>query len=125
MEQIGPVKDSVGEVEKTISQLNQMVIDYYFTTDETKIYLFLNRNGMETASDISKELEISRTETYRVISALQRKGILFSSFGKPTKFNAVGIEEVLEILSDKIRNQINDLTKEFRESHITVSNKSE
>ena len=121
MEQIGPLKESVGEAENTISRLNQMVIDYYFTTDETKIYLFLNRNGMETAYLISKELEIPRTTTYRVISALQHKGIIFSSFGKPTKFNAVGIEEVLEILSDKIRNQINDLTKEFRENHIKVN----
>ncbi|MFQ5497866.1 MAG: helix-turn-helix domain-containing protein [Nitrosopumilus sp.] len=125
MGQIGPVKDSIGEAEKTISKLNQMVIDYYFTTDETKIYLFLNQNGMETASKISKELKISRIETYRVISALQRKGILFSSFEKPTKFDAVEIEEVLEILSDKIRNQINDLAKEFRESHITINNKSD
>ena len=119
----GAIKDSVIEVEKTISKLNEMVIDYYFTSDETKIYLYLNRNGMETASEISNEVNISRTETYRVISALQRKGIIFSSFGKPTKFSAVGIEEVLEILSDKIRNQISEITKEFRENHITVDNR--
>ena len=122
MGQIGPVKDSVVEVENTISKLNQMIITYYFTTDETKIYLFLNRNGMNTAMKISKELEITRSETYRILSALQRKGIIFSSFGKPTKFNAVGIEEVLEILSDKIRNKINELTIEFRKNHITINN---
>lgn len=125
MGQIEPAKDSVVEVENTITKLNLMVIDYYFTHDERKIYLFLNRNGMETASEISKEMDIPRTETYRVLSALQRKGIIFSSFGKPTKFNAVGIEEVLEILSDKIRNKINELIMESRRNHITINNRWE
>ena len=112
-------------VEKTIRKLNLIIIDYYFTVEETKIYLFLNKNGIETASEISRILEIPRAETYRILSTLQRKGVVFSTFGKPTKFNAVGIEEVLEIISDKIKNKISVLESETRKNRLTVSNRWE
>jgi len=52
---------------------------------------------------------IPRTETYHLLSTLQQKGIIFSIFGKPTKFNAVGVEESLEILVNNERNRINEL----------------
>ena len=112
-------------VENTISKLNLMIIDYYFSTDETKIYLFLNKNSVETASEISKAMNIPRTETYRLLSSLQRKGVVFSSFGKPTKFSAVGIDEVLEILSNKIRTKISQLEAETRKNHLTINSRWE
>ena len=87
--------------------------------------MFLNKNGIETASEISRILEIPRAETYRILSTLQRKGVVFSTFGKPTKFNAVGIEEVLEIISDKIKNKISVLESETRKNRLTVSNRWE
>ena len=112
-------------VEKTISKLNLMIIDYYFSSDETKIYLFLSKNSVETASEISKAMDIPRTETYRLLSSLQRKGVVFSTFGKPTKFSAVGIDEVLEILSNKIRTKISQLEAETRKNHLTINNRWE
>ncbi|BDQ30952.1 hypothetical protein NZNM25_12250 [Nitrosopumilus zosterae] len=112
-------------IENTINKLNLMIIDYYFTVEETKIFLFLNKNGVETASNISKILNIPRTETYRLLSALQRKGVVFSTFSKPTKFNAVRTEEVLEILSNKIRNKIAQIESETRRNHLTINSRWE
>ena len=112
-------------VENTISKLNLMIIDYYFTDDETKIYLFLSKNSMQTASEISKLTNIPRTETYRLLSALQRKEVVFSTFEKPTKFNAVSIDEVLEILSDKIRNKISQIESETRKDQLKINNRWE
>ena len=112
-------------VENTISKLNLMIIDYYFTVDETKIYLFLSKNSMQTALEISKSINIPRIDIYRLLSALQRKGVVFSTFGKPTKFNAVEIDEVLEILSDKIRNKISQIESETRKNQLKLNNRWE
>ncbi len=86
-----------------------MLIRYDMTPNQAKVYLFLSKIGIKTASEISKALRIPRTETYHLLSTLQQKGIIFSMFGKPTKFNAVGIEESIEILVNNEKNRINEL----------------
>jgi sugar-specific transcriptional regulator TrmB len=79
------------------------------TPNQAKVYLFLSKIGVKTASEVSKSLNIPRTETYHLLSTLQQKGIIFSIFGKPTKFNAVGIEKSLEILINNEKNRISEL----------------
>jgi sugar-specific transcriptional regulator TrmB len=86
-----------------------MLVKYDLTPNQSKVYLFLSKIGIKTASEVSKALKIPRTETYHLLSTLQQKGIIFSIFGKPTRFNAVGIEESLEILVNNERNRINEL----------------
>jgi sugar-specific transcriptional regulator TrmB len=83
--------------------------------------LYLSKIGIKTATEVSKALKIPRTETYHLLSTLQQKGIIFSIFGKPTRFNAVGIEESLEILVNNERNRINEL-EEGEESIIKLWN---
>ena len=86
-----------------------MLVSYDLTPNQSKVYLFLSKIGVKTVSEISKALRIPRTETYHLLSTLQQKGIIFSIFGKPTKFNAVGIEESLEILVNNEKNRITEL----------------
>ncbi len=92
-----------------IHELNRMLIRYDLTPNQAKVYLFLSKIGVKTASEVSKSLNIPRTETYHLLSTLQQKGIIFSIFGKPTKFNAVGIEKSLEILINNEKNRIGEL----------------
>ncbi len=103
------VVEEMFQSDNPITQLNQMLIRYDLTPNQAKVYLFLSKIGIKTASEISKALEIPRTETYHLLSTLQQKGIIFSIFGKPTKFNAVGIEESIEILVNNQRNRIKEL----------------
>ena len=103
------VEEGMFQTENPINELNRMLIKYDLTPNQAKVYLFLSKIGVKTASEISKALKIPRTETYHLLSALQQKGIIFSVFGKPTKFNAVGIEESLEILINNEKNRINEL----------------
>ena len=103
------VVEEMFQSDNPITQLNRMLIRYDLTPNQAKVYLFLSKIGIKTASEISKALEIPRTETYHLLSTLQQKGIIFSIFGKPTKFNAVGIEESIEILVNNQRNRINEL----------------
>ena len=103
------VEEGMFQTENPIHELSRMLVRYDLTPNQAKVYLFLSKIGIKTASDISKSLKIPRTETYHLLSTLQQKGIIFSVFGKPTKFNAVGLEESLEILVNNEKNRLNEL----------------
>jgi sugar-specific transcriptional regulator TrmB len=115
------VEEGMFQSDNPIHELNRMLVRYDLTPNQSKVYLFLSKIGIKTASEISKALKIPRTETYHLLSTLQQKGIIFSVFGKPTKFNAVGLEESLEILVNNERNRINEL-EEGEESIIKLWN---
>jgi len=97
------------EIDSPINELNRLLGKYDLTANQAKVYLYLSKMGIKTASEISKSLKIPRTETYHLLSILQQKGIIFSVLGKPTKFNAVGIDEAVEILVNNEKNKINEL----------------
>jgi sugar-specific transcriptional regulator TrmB len=103
------VEEGMFQTENPIHELNRMLVRYDLTPNQAKVYLFLSKIGVKTASEISKALKIPRTETYHLLSTLQQKGVIFSVFGKPTKFNAVGLEESLEILVNNEKNRLNEL----------------
>jgi len=103
------IEEGMFQTDNPITELNRMLIRYDLTPNQSKVYLFLSKIGVRTASEVSKALKIPRTETYHLLSTLQQKGVIFSIFGKPTKFNAVGIEESLEILVNNEKNRINEL----------------
>ena len=103
------IEEGMFQADNPIHELTRMLIRYDLTPNQAKVYLFLSKIGVKTASEVSKSLSIPRTETYHLLSTLQQKGIIFSIFGKPTKFNAVGVEESLEILVNNEKNRINEL----------------
>jgi len=103
------INEGMFQSDNPITELNRMLVNYDLTPNQSKVYLFLSKIGVKTASEVSKALKIPRTETYHLLSTLQQKGIIFSIFGKPTRFNAVGIEESIEILVNNERNRLNEL----------------
>jgi len=109
MTAIETIEEGMFQSDNPITELNRMLVSYDLTPNQSKVYLFLSKIGIKTASEVSKALTIPRTETYHLLSTLQQKGIIFSIFGKPTKFNAVGIEESLSILVNNEKNRISEL----------------
>ena len=103
------IEEDMFQSDNPITELNRMLVRYDMTPNQSKVYLFLSKVGIKTASEVSKALKIPRTETYHLLSTLQQKGIIFSIFGKPTKFNSVGMEESLEILVNNEKNRISEL----------------
>lgn len=103
------LEENMFELDNPINELNKLLIKYDLTPNQAKVYLYLSKIGIKTASEVSKSLRIPRTETYHLLSTLQQKGIIFSVFGKPTKFNAVGIDESIAILVNNEKNRINEL----------------
>ena len=93
----------------SMKKINESLIHYGLTPNQSKVYLYLTKTGEKTASGISKNLNIPRTESYHLLNSLEQKGIIFSIFGKPTRFNSVPIDDALTIIIDNEKNRILDL----------------
>jgi sugar-specific transcriptional regulator TrmB len=86
----GPIK-SVEVVESTLSKLG-------LSKNEVRVYLHLARHGERKASEISEMLCLHRTETYRILRDLEKRGMVSSVFEKPLKFIATPFEKAIDLL---------------------------
>ncbi len=100
MKDKGPLK-SLEEIEKTLHKLG-------LSKNEIRVYIYLARTGMLKASDISEVISLHRTETYRILRDLEKRGLVSSVFEKPLKFVATPFEKTLDLLinSKKLRLQL-------------------
>jgi sugar-specific transcriptional regulator TrmB len=80
--------------------------------NEIRVYLYLARSGEKKASEIAEAISLHRTETYRILRDLEKKGIVFSAFEKPLKFTAVPLEKAMELLIEAQKMRIKLLEEE-------------
>jgi sugar-specific transcriptional regulator TrmB len=107
----GPVK-SLEIVEKTLHRLG-------LSKNEVRVYLHLARTGEHKASEISEALSLHRTETYRILRDLEKKGLISSVFEKPLKFIATSFEKAFDTLIETKRLKISQLERR-RDSIVSV-----
>lgn len=75
---------------------------YDLSSDESKMYLHLLRNGRMSVLQISKNLKIARTKIYRLIDKLASKGMIIERVeGYGRKFEAAPYEKLRDILETK------------------------
>jgi len=99
----GPSK-SLETIEKTLYRLG-------LSKNEIRVYIYIARTGEHKASEISEALSLHRTETYRILRDLEKKGLISSVFEKPLKFIATPFEKALDILIETKKMKINILEK--------------
>jgi sugar-specific transcriptional regulator TrmB len=99
----GPSK-SLEAIEKALNRLG-------LSKNEIRVYVYLARTGEHKASEISEALSLHRTETYRILRDLEKKGLISSVFEKPLKFIATAFEKALDILIETKKMKINLLEK--------------
>jgi len=97
------------ENEKIKKNIINEISRFGLTPTQSKIYLFLSKSGPKTAAQLTKILNLPRTETYQHLTQLQNKGIVIAHFKKPTEFVAVSMEKALEIIVGNERNRIDEL----------------
>jgi len=100
----GPAK-SVETIEKTLRKLG-------LAKNEVKVFMHLARTGEHKASEISEALSLHRTETYRILRDLEKKGLVSSVFEKPLKFIGTPFEKALNVLIETKKMRISLLEKE-------------
>ena len=97
---------------KQLSTIEETLSRFGLLKNEIKVYLYLARSGEKKASEIAEAIALHRTETYRILRDLEKKGILFSVFEKPLKFTAVPLDKAIDLLVDAQKMRIKLLEKE-------------
>jgi sugar-specific transcriptional regulator TrmB len=86
----GPAK-SLELIEKALFRLG-------LSKNEIRVYVYIARTGEHKASEISEALSLHRTETYRILRDLEKRGLISSVFEKPLKFIATPFEKAVDTL---------------------------
>ena len=86
---------SLYEFKKSLEAIQDKLLEYGLSLNQSKVYLYLEKYGSKTASDVSKTLKIPRTETYHLLTVLQNKGIVFATFEHPIKFQTIPFEKAI------------------------------
>lgn len=112
------------EIASTMFQLGNFPVDkanydeikegfgtFGLTPNQTKVFFYLGKVGQRSASDIAKAVDIPRSETYHLLTALQNKGIVSATFEHPIKFSTVPIKEAIHILVNTETERLKKLKK--------------
>ena len=99
-------------VSKQLLTIEEMLAKFGLLKNEIKVYLHLARMGEKKAGEIAEAISLHRTETYRILRDLEKKGIIFSVFEKPLKFTAVPLDKAIDLLVDVQKLKIKLLEKE-------------
>jgi sugar-specific transcriptional regulator TrmB len=98
--------------DKQLFTIEETLSRFGLLKNEIKVYLYLARVGEKKAGEIAEAISLHRTETYRILRDLEKKGILFSVFEKPLKFTAVSLDKAIDLLVDAQKMKIKLLEKE-------------
>ncbi len=99
----GPGK-SLEVLDKALSRLG-------LSKNEIRVYIYIARTGEHKASEISEALSLHRTETYRILRDLEKKGLVSSVFEKPLKFIGTPFEKAIDMLIETKKMKINLLER--------------
>ncbi|MGA2682539.1 MAG: helix-turn-helix domain-containing protein [Candidatus Bathyarchaeia archaeon] len=97
--------EQISTIEETLSRFGLL-------KNEIKVYLHLARNGEMKAGEIAEAISLHRTETYRILRDLEKRGVVFSIFEKPLKFTAVPLDKAIDLLVDAQKIKIKLLEQE-------------
>ena len=98
--------------DKKLSTVEETLSRFGLLKNEIRVYLHLARTGEMKAGEIAEAISLHRTETYRILRDLEKKGIVFSIFEKPLKFTAVPLDKAIDLLVDAEKIKIKLLEQE-------------
>jgi HTH-type transcriptional regulator, sugar sensing transcriptional regulator len=100
------------QVTKQLVTIEETLTRFGLLKNEIRVYLYLARAGEKKAGEIAEAIALHRTETYRILRDLEKKGIVFSIFEKPLKFTAVDLDKAIDLLVDAQKIKIKLLEQE-------------
>lgn len=98
------------DVEK-YEEIRDELQKFGMTQNQVKVFFYLGKFGSKTAIEISRSLQMPRTETYHLLTALQNKGMVLASFDHPTKFSSVSLDKAIFALVNAESERLNSLKK--------------
>ena len=86
------------QVQQNLNDIVAELQEYGLTRNEARVLFFLAKTGPSKASEIAHEVQVNRTETYRTIRNLQRRGLVEATLERPVRFQSVPFDKCLHIL---------------------------
>ncbi len=91
---------------RTMDEIVSQLVDYGLSKNEARVVTFLAKRGVERASLVARALKLNRTETYRTLRNLQRRGLVEASLEQPVRFQAAPFPRCLDILIAERKSKI-------------------
>lgn len=86
----------------SLNEIARDLMDFGLTLNHARIYVALLKLGVAPVIGISKLSGVRREEVYRALGELEKRGIVERIIGKPLKFKALPLEQMLpELLEQK------------------------
>jgi sugar-specific transcriptional regulator TrmB len=79
------------------------------TSSQAKIYLTAVTLGQSTARAIAKKAQMDRSQTYNVISTLEKLGIVRRIIASPAKFDVVPVVQLMSVLIERKKRELSEL----------------
>ena len=100
---------------KSIELVETMFQKLGLSKNEIRVYVYLARSRERKASEISEALSLHRTETYRILRDLEKRGLVSSVFEKPLKFIATPFERAIDALIEAKKLRIRRLERKKKD----------
>ncbi|OLB89712.1 MAG: TrmB family transcriptional regulator [Thaumarchaeota archaeon 13_1_40CM_38_12] len=97
------------DYEMLLEKLKNELSKFGLTANQSKVYLFLEKYGPSTATQVSKTLKVPRTETYHLLTNLQNKGIVSATFQHPIRFSALSLDKAMGVLINAEKERVKNL----------------
>ena len=82
-------------IDLAVDELVKILQNYGMDGEESQIYVHLLIQGPEGAGAIAKRLGINRVKAYRILKRLEGKGMVEAVLGRPVKYLATPLEEIV------------------------------
>jgi sugar-specific transcriptional regulator TrmB len=95
--------------EMLFDKIKNELSKFGLTQNQSKVFLYLEKYGSSTATQVSKALKVPRTETYHLLTNLQNKGIISATFQHPIKFSALPLDKAIGVLINAEKERVKNL----------------
>jgi len=92
-------------------EVKEYLTTFGLTPNQIKVFFYLGKVGGKTASEIARAVDVPRSETYHLLTALQNIGIVEASFQHPIKFTSLSIKKTVNVLLNTETERLNKLKK--------------
>ncbi len=92
-------------------EVKEYLTTFGLTPNQIKVFFYLGKIGAKTASEIARAVNVPRSETYHLLTALQNKGIVDATFQHPIKFSTLTIKKAVHVLLNSETERLNKLKK--------------
>lgn len=98
-----------------MEQVKSELLKFGLSQNQAKVFIYLGKYGPKSAPEVSKALDLPRTETYFIINTLQNRGIVTAEISTPVKYSTLPIGQAILTLVKSEEEKVKILAMQERE----------